>query len=289
MVIGIYYTKMDPNHKIISSIIEKYMKEDRRVGDTVLTDALGLKKREVISLAGAGGKTTLMFRLAKELFLAGKKVVTTTTTKILEPVSGETVSLFINLDEEELKQFVHKHLEEYKHITIAKERLESGKLKGVSSNLVNDLWGSNKIDYIIIETDGAAGRPVKAPREGEPVIPLSTTLVVAILGVDGLEKEVNDENVFQAERVSKLTGIPIGKKMTDEAMAVLMTHPEGIFKGAPSSSRVIAFLNKVDIPNGVEKGRRIAQKIIEKKHRQIERVVLGQLKSEPPVVDVLFS
>jgi len=280
---------MDPNQKIISSIIEKYMKEDRRVGDSVLTDALGLKKREVISLAGAGGKTTLMFRLAKELFLAGKKVVTTTTTKILEPVSGETVSLFINLDEEELKQFVHKHLEEYKHITIAKERLESGKLKGVSSNLVNDLWGSNKIDYIIIETDGAAGRPVKAPREGEPVIPLSTTLVVAILGVDGLEKEVNDENVFQAERVSKLTGIPIGKKMTDEAMAVLMTHPEGIFKGTPSSSRVIAFLNKVDIPNGVEKGRRIAQKIIEKKHRQIERVVLGQLKSEPPVVDVLFS
>jgi len=276
---------MDPQLKIIYSIVEKFIKG----GATILSESLGLKKREVISLAGAGGKTTLMFRLAKELFLAGKKVVTTTTTKILEPVSGETVSLFINLDEEELKQFVHKHLEEYKHITIAKERLESGKLKGVSSNLVNDLWGSNKIDYIIIETDGAAGRPVKAPREGEPVIPLSTTLVVAILGVDGLEKEVNDENVFQAERVSKLTGIPIGKKMTDEAMAVLMTHPEGIFKGTPSSSRVIAFLNKVDIPNGVEKGRRIAQKIIEKKHRQIERVVLGQLKSEPPVVDVLFS
>jgi len=276
---------MDPQQKIIYSIVEKFIKG----GATILSESLGLKKREVISLAGAGGKTALMFRLAKELFLAGKKVVTTTTTKILEPVSGETVSLFINLNEEELKQFVHKHLEEYKHITIAKERLESGKLKGVSSNLVNDLWGSNKIDYIIIETDGAAGRSVKAPREGEPVIPLSTTLVVAILGVDGLEREVNDENVFQAKRVSKLTGIPIGKKMTDEAMAVLMTHPEGIFKGAPSSSRVIAFLNKVDIPNGVEKGRRIAQKIIEKKHRQIERVVLGQLKSEPPVVDVIFS
>jgi probable selenium-dependent hydroxylase accessory protein YqeC len=279
---------MDPNQKVIFSIIDKYMKENRRERDSVLTGALGLKKGEVISLAGAGGKTTLMFRLAKELFLAGKKVVTTTTTKILEPASGETVSLFINLDEEKLKQFVHKHLDEYKHITIARERLESGKLKGVSSDLVNDFWSSNEIDYIIIEADGAAGRPVKAPREGEPVIPSSTTLVVAILGVDGVEREVNEENVFQVERVSKLTGIPIGEKMTDEAMAILMTHPEGIFKGTPSSSRVIAFLNKVDIPNGVVKGKGIAQKIIERKHPQIERVVLGQLKSESPVVDVIF-
>jgi len=279
---------MDPDQKVIASIIEKYMKENRREEGSVLIDALGLKKREVISLTGAGGKTTLMFRLAKELFLKGKRVVTTTTTKILEPASGETVSLFINLDEEELKQFVHKHLDEYKHITIARERLESGKLKGVSSDLVNDFWSSNEIDYIIIEADGAAGRPVKAPREGEPVIPSSTTLVVAILGVDGVEREVNEENVFQAERVSRLTGIPIGEKMTDEAMAILMTHPEGIFKGTPSSSRVIAFLNKVDIPNGVVKGKGIAQKIIERKHLQIERVVLGQLRNDPPVVDVIF-
>jgi probable selenium-dependent hydroxylase accessory protein YqeC len=281
---------MDPDQKVIYSIIEKFVKGTKREREMagVLSESLGLKTREAISLAGAGGKTTLMFRLAKELFLAGKKVVTTTTTKILEPASGETVSLFINLDEEELKQFVHKHLDEYKHITIARERLGSGKLKGVSSDLVNELWSSNKIDYIIIETDGAAGRPVKAPREGEPVIPSSTTLVVAILGVDGVEREVNEENIFQAKRVSKMTGIPMGKKMTDEAMAVLVTHREGIFKGAPSSARVIAFLNKVDIPNGVVKGKGIAQKIIERKHLQIERVVLGQLKSESPVVDVIF-
>jgi probable selenium-dependent hydroxylase accessory protein YqeC len=281
---------MDPHQKIIYSIIEKFVKGTKREREviSVLSESLGLKTREAISLAGAGGKTTLMFRLAKELFLAGKKVVTTTTTKILEPASGETVSLFINLDEEELKQFVHKHLDEYKHITIARERLESGKLKGVSSDLVNDLWSSNEIDYIIIETDGAAGRPVKAPREGEPVIPSSTTLVVAILGVDGVEREVNEENIFQAKRVSKMTGIPMGKKMTDEAMAVLVTHREGIFKGAPSSARVIAFLNKVDIPNGVIKAKGIAQKIMERKHPQIERVVLGQLRNEPPVVKVIF-
>ena len=281
---------MDANQKVIFSIIERFVKEGQKREGSVgfLTEALGIQTREVISLVGAGGKTTLMFRLAQELFLSGKKVVTTTTTKILEPTPGETGSLFIDPDEEKIKDFVWRHLDQYHPLTIARERLGSGKLKGVSPDLVDELWGSYDIDAIIIEADGAAGRSVKAPREWEPVIPSSTTLVVAILGVDGMEMELNEENVFQPARVSKLTGIPMGERITEEAMAILMTHPEGIFKGTPSSSRVIAFLNKVDIPNGVVKAKNIGQKIFEKKHRQIERIVLGQLKNEPPVAEVIF-
>jgi probable selenium-dependent hydroxylase accessory protein YqeC len=288
----LFFTKgMDPGQKIIYSIIERSVKGKEKEGRDPgsLKESLGLKAREVISLVGAGGKTTLMFRLAKELHLEGKKVVTTTTTKILEPVSGETAFLFIDPDEEKIDQFVRSHLSEYKHITIASQKLGSGKLKGIPPNLVNEIWNSDEIDFLIVEADGAAGRPVKAPREQEPVIPLETTLVVAILGVDGLGVELNGENVFQAERVSKMTGIPVGGRVTDEAMAILMTHPEGIFKGAPSSSRVVAFLNKVDIPDGVAKAKGIALKILERKHSQIESVVLGQLKNEPPVVEVILN
>jgi probable selenium-dependent hydroxylase accessory protein YqeC len=281
---------MDPNQKVIYSIVEKFVKGTKKTGrgPRFLIESLDLSEREMISLVGAGGKTTLMFRLARELFLEGKKVVTTTTTKILEPGSGETAFLFIHPDEDRIKRFVLQRLDQYHHITLARERLESGKLKGVSSGLVNDLWSSREIDTIIIEADGAAGRPVKAPREKEPVIPSNTTLVVAILGVDGAGMELNEENVFQAERVSKMTGISMGKKITDEAMAALMTHSEGIFKGAPSSSKVIAFLNKVDVPNGMVRGRGIAQKILERRHPKIERVVLGQLKKDPPVAEVIF-
>jgi probable selenium-dependent hydroxylase accessory protein YqeC len=281
---------MDPDQKVVYSIIERFVKRSQKEGEAVgcLTEALGIKAREMVSLVGAGGKTTLMFRLAKELFLSGKKVVTTTTTKILEPLPGETGSLFIDLDEAKIKDFVWRHLDQYHHVTIALERLGSGKLRGVSPNLLDALWSSDEVDTIIIEADGAAGRPVKAPRENEPVIPVSTTLVVAILGVDGMEMELNEDHVFQPARVSSLTGIPIGERLTDEAMAILMTHPEGIFKGTPTSSRVVAFLNKVDVTDGLAKARRIARKILDKKHPQIERIVLAQLKNEPPVAEVIF-
>ena len=118
-------------------VMKRNQKEEEPVG--CLTEALGIQAREVISLVGAGRKTTLMFRLAKELVQNGKKVVTTTTTKILEPTSGETGFLFINQDEEKIKDFVGRHLNLYHHITIAQERLGSRKLNGISPNLGDEL------------------------------------------------------------------------------------------------------------------------------------------------------
>jgi len=254
----------------------------------LLKEALGLKSREVISLVGGGGKTTLMFRLAKELLDGGKKVITTTTTRIMEPSSEETPFLFVNADEKEIKRFVERNIGEYGHITLASERLGGGKLKGVSPSLIEDLCRSEVFDFMIIEADGSAGLPVKAPREGEPVIPSNTTLLVALLGTDGLGAELTEGKVFRPEIVSAITGIPMGGELTDEAMAALISHPKGITKGMPPFSRRIVFLNKVDIPDGEVKAEKVARKIVERQDSRIDRIVLGRTKMNPPVVRVIF-
>lgn len=243
----------------------------------------------MISLVGAGGKTTLMFCLAKELVLQGKKVITTTTTKILEPSSEETPRLVVDSDEKEIQHLVTLHLNRDRHLTVARERLGSGKLRGVSPEVAANLWNSTGADTVIVEADGAAGRPIKAPREHEPVIPSNTTLVIALLGLDGIGQQLNDENAFQPELISRMTGIRVGEKMTGSLLAILMTHREGIFKGAPAGSRVVSFINKIDLPRGLEKGRTLAREILNKKHPQIERIVLGQLKHDPPVAEVFLA
>ena len=280
---------MEADEKAIHSVVEKLVKEATMEGrsKSLLSEALGLQPREMIALVGAGGKTTLMFRLAKELLLAGKKVITTTTTRILEPSSRESPCVFVDPEEEKIARFVALHLRRYRHLTVASERLNEGKLRGISPSLLVELWNERDVDYLIIEADGAAGRPVKAPREGEPVIPSTATLVVALLGMDGLGEELAGKAVFREERVSEVTGIPIWGKITEEAMALLMTHPQGLPKGCPVSSRFIALLNKVDISDGLGKARRIATKILEKGAR-IDRVILGQLRNEHPVAEVIF-
>lgn len=262
--------------------------EERLTQKSSLSEALGLGRREMISLTGAGGKTTLMFRLAQELKNQGKKVITTTTTKILEPTEDESPYLFLSEEEAELKWFIRNHLDQYRQVTVAKERIGERKLKGISPELADTLFEIQDIEFLILEADGAAGRPVKAPRSGEPVIPSKTTLVIGILGLDGIGKALNDQYVFQPSLVSNLTGIPEGEKMTEEGMALLMTHPEGLFKGAPNSVRRIAFLNKIDVMEGFTQGRKVARMIFEKEHSIIERVVLGQLKERPAVLEVAF-
>ena len=275
---------------MVQSITGNNAKKDKGSGPAlgVLSESLGLGPREVVSLAGAGGKTTLMFRLANELLLSGKKVVTTTTTRILEPTSTETASFFVHTSRQKIKEFLEGHLDRFRHITVAGERLGEGKVKGIAPDVICDLWDAALSDYVIVEADGSAGRPLKAPREQEPVFPPNTTLVVAILGIDGLGMELNERNVFQPALISKLTGVPLGQRIDAESMAILMTHPDGIFKGAPASSRVAAFLNKADLASGPHKAEEVAERILAKQHPRIERVVLGQVKHDPPVTRVIF-
>ncbi len=106
---------------------------------TSLKQAFNISPKEVISLVGAGGKTTLMFALARELASDKGCVITTTTTKILEPLPSESPFLLMSKDEEALLKLFLQNADRYKHITLAREKLASGKLDGISPELVMKL------------------------------------------------------------------------------------------------------------------------------------------------------
>ncbi|MCF8109113.1 MAG: hypothetical protein K9J81_08985, partial [Desulfohalobiaceae bacterium] len=53
---------------------------DFNVSDLLLPERSG-----IISLVGAGGKTSLMFQLAREIAARKQRVLTTTTTRIFSP------------------------------------------------------------------------------------------------------------------------------------------------------------------------------------------------------------
>ena len=49
-----------------------------------LKSSLGILEKEIVSIYGAGGKSTLLHLLAEELSGSGRKVVVTTTTKVYQ-------------------------------------------------------------------------------------------------------------------------------------------------------------------------------------------------------------
>jgi len=271
------------NYQKTGAIKNKDLKAIKSIS---LRQAFDIRHGEVISLVGGGGKTTLMFAMARELASGNGCVITTTTTKIRAPLPSQTPRLILETDETELAKLVLRNVDKYRHITIASNRLASRKLTGISPELVIKLAGMKEVAYVIIEADGAARRSLKAPNATEPVIPFNTSIVIPVVGIDALGCRLTEENVFRSEIASRLLGLPLGEIISAESIASLVTHAEGITKGSPGHARIVPFINKVDLDGGLARARDLAIRILAMRHPRIERVVLGQAQCPEPVVEV---
>jgi probable selenium-dependent hydroxylase accessory protein YqeC len=242
-----------------------------------------IKKGDVVSLVGSGGKTTLMYQLARELTTKGMRVITTTTTKILPPQFSESSRLVIADHEDSLLNTAQELLKKENHITVA-EKFIGPKLKGISPQLVDTMKEQKIADVIVNEADGARGCPLKAPNETEPVIPSSTTWTLAVVGLDGIGKRNTEDYVFRPDYFSRLTGVKVGEVITSEAVARIILHPEGITRGTPAKASIPVILNKGEIANGLDMGKKIANFIMKEKNKAIVKVLITSFIPFPKVL-----
>jgi probable selenium-dependent hydroxylase accessory protein YqeC len=251
-----------------------------------LADAFSLGSNEIIALTGGGGKTALLFALAKELQQKGSRVITTTTTKIFEPAQEQAPSLVIEADQRKAIASVKEGLLQNGHVIFAAQRFPEGKIGGVDPQFIQKMAQELPVDHIIVEADGAKRLPLKAPGDQEPVIPPSATLVIPIVGIDAVGKPLNKDVAFRPERIAELTGTKRGDPITSQLIASLIVHPQGLCKGIPTGARIIAFINKVETTEGLTRAREVTREVLDKGD-EIERVVLGRLFFQGPIVEII--
>ena len=121
---------------------------------TSLRYSLQLQRGGVVSIVGAGGKTAMMFRLARELAVKGDRVLTTTTTQIRIPMKRqssivlpcESVDTFLN----QARVLVRRGC----HITAGRRILQfQHKLIGFVPGAIDRIWQSGVFRWIIVEAD----------------------------------------------------------------------------------------------------------------------------------------
>ena len=136
----------------------------------------------MVALAGAGGKTSLMWHLAERLARRGCRVAATTTTRVRsgeEPAGTPVIAWRGGLT-----------IEAGAAPLVTSGRLEGDKHLGIAPAHADRL--ATLVDHLVVEADGARGRPFKVPRPGEPVLPSSTTHLVVVVGqaaLDDMEPE----------------------------------------------------------------------------------------------------
>lgn len=198
-----------------------------------LADALDLGPHEIISLVGGGGKTTAMFALGRQL---GGTVVLSTTTKMHSGHTNDYPVLLSPGDEE-----LTKALATNRAVLVWRD-IDGGKALGVQPQLC-DRW-SGLADYVVVEADGARRKPLTAPGPFEPVVPETTTLLVACVGANAFGRVIADQ-CHRPLRVAALAGCSPYQRLTPERLAKVLLSERGLRKGRPDAARFATILTRV--------------------------------------------
>ena len=164
---------------------------------------------------------------------------------------------------------------------------ETRRAAGISLDRFRELRGWCPDACLITEADGSRMLPFKAPAAHEPVIPAETTLVLVLVGADVLGGPLDAEHVHRPERVSALTGAPLGAPVTPAIVAGVLAHAEGGRKGVPAGARLVVLINKMDALADPAPARETAERLL--REPAIEAVLLTALRDENRPVREVFT
>ena len=199
--------------------------------------ALQIAQNDVVCLVGAGGKTSLMFRLAEEAKLFGYKVLVTTTTRMLIPEPGQYDAVNLN------GMLFSKGDVCAPGIYVGGlAGPEPGKMKGANIECLARRLAN--FDLVLIEADGAAKKPLKGWNLSEPVVPVFTNKTIGIIDIQTIGQIINNMLVHRLEIFLELTGAKEGDPVTMSHILKVVTNENGIFRQAQGEK--LLYINKVE-------------------------------------------
>ena len=184
-----------------------------------LCDLLGIRPG-ITALIGGGGKTTLMYHLARELRQCGTVAVTTTTR--IWPPTGIAVAR----EPDAAREILDRDGLVCLGVPSAQGKLVSPAFEG---------WDA-LADYTLVEADGSKRLPAKAHETWEPVLPPERTRTVCVLGASAFGQPIR-QAAHRPAIYARLAGAPWSASITPE-MAARVICAEGLCD--------IIYVNQVD-------------------------------------------
>ncbi len=249
--------------------------------------AVGVGLGDLAAVVGAGGKTTLMFRLVAELRRDGVRAAAATTTKIFRPGPVDGGRLACGSVRELARVLAGWSWAAGSPFPVLGAAVSAaGKVDGVDPAACAELLGAGLVDAVVVEADGAGRRPVKAPEPWEPVVPGGTTVFAAVVGLGCVGRPFDDRTAFRLERMAAVTGLSPGDPISPDAIVRLLARPGGLAERCPPGVRAVAVLNQADLPGAAEAGRQIARAVVAAPGR-FDRAVVARLAADDPIVEVV--
>lgn len=235
----------------------------------------------IISVVGAGGKKTTMYRLAA----AHTGRIAITSTVYTPPFRRRLNAHLVLADAEHLTAQVNSALQKYERVAYAQASNKPARLRGVSPQQVADIHRTLGFDATLVKADGARLRWVKAPDQNEPVVPSDTSVLIPVLSIRAIGKRLSDEIAHRVKDVAHIMKIQPGDRITATHLARLLSSEDGALKSA-NQARVIPVINMVESKEEARLAKLVAEQAMGETNK-IDRVVIASMAREDPVLHVV--
>lgn len=251
-----------------------------------LRKALNLPETPVLAIVGSGGKTSLLFRLAKEYT---PRVIVSNTAH-LGVNQAENADKVVQLREpQDIPRILDETFDGILLITgLPDERGRYRGLEHTAISLLIDVCKQKRIP-LLIEADGCRGKPLKAPAPWEPPIPQKIEQVIVCAGASGFGKPLNEEWVYRSADYSQLTNVPLGDLLSSETIAKVISHPLGGLKNIPENSKRYFLINQADSVEQQEFGGDVAIRILSKFDRGVVASLHGTEYAKPVEIHRVYA
>ncbi|MBI5295738.1 MAG: putative selenium-dependent hydroxylase accessory protein YqeC [Chloroflexi bacterium] len=239
-----------------------------------LENGRGGSRPGAIAIVGSGGKTTALFQLARAL----QSPIANSQSSIVTATSHLGVWQ-IPLADHHLIAEAAQDLTNLPAtgLTLVTGPLDGDRTRPLAPELVELLHEICRVRAwpLLIEADGSRGHALKAPAAHEPPIPAFVETVIVVAGLTGLGSPLNSDHVHRPQVFAELSGLPQGEPVTSEALARVLTHPQGGLKNIPHTARRLALLNQADTPDLQSQGGKLARLLLP----AFDSVLVGSLKA----------
>ena len=207
----------------------------------------------IISVVGAGGKTTVIRRLAREYEEEGQASIVTTTTHMWQPEEG----FYLRAPDLEM---LYRMLKRRRQVWAGCPEPD-GKMSAFPTAFLEAV--RMLAVPVIIEADGAKGQSVKVPGDHEPALWGKTMVLLGVAGLDAVGGQIRDVCHRPEQAAAFLNKRPEDTLECEDIVTIGLSDM-GMKKFMDPFMKYHIILNKADNAERIRTGERIAGLLAEK-------------------------
>ncbi len=207
-----------------------------------LSDLLDASRGDVIALVGAGGKTSVMMRMARELGGRFRVLCTTTTHMASTETLPSTIRAGAGADPVSIERACQSAWACGEACLVTGLESGDGRVAGPPGDILARL--SRAAEITLVEADGSRRKPLKSPAGHEPNLPPSANKAVLVFGADAFDLPACEGNFFNLDAANRSGAVRDGEIVSPEVFGRIVSR--GGYLALASRMPLYLIVNKAD-------------------------------------------